>query len=402
MKLRKFGRLATRSTDPSAPDGDGLYLLVKETGGMPWVPRYVFAGKRRDMGLGAYPALTLAKAREVASEARKLIASGIDPLTKRETDEAETRAKAKRIPHFGEMAEEVIKAKSSEWRNSNRRAQWEMTLREHAKLLANMPVNDITVADVLATLAPLWLKVPETTLRLRGRIEAALDAAKVKGFRAGENPAAWRGNLAHLLAKPKKLSRGHHRALRFQDVPAFVAQLRERGGVVSQALEFCILTAARSGEVRGATWGEIDLAEMVWTIPASRMKAGMEPRVALSTRAVEILEARSTVRAREDGSELVFEGRTKGTPLSDMSLSMAVRRMNADATPHGFRSAFRDWCGDATDYPRELAESALAHVIGNKAEAAYRRGDALEKRRAMTEAWAAFLSLNNALTVAEL
>jgi hypothetical protein len=164
MKLRKFGRLATRSTDPSAPDGDGLYLLVKETGGMPWVPRYVFAGKRRDMGLGAYPALTLAKAREVASEARKLIASGIDPLTKRETDEAETRAKAKRIPHFGEMAEEVIKAKSSEWRNPKHRAQWEMTLREHAKPLANMPVNEVTVADVVATLEPLWLKVAETAL----------------------------------------------------------------------------------------------------------------------------------------------------------------------------------------------------------------------------------------------
>jgi hypothetical protein len=202
-------------------DGDGLYLVVKETGGKSWVLRYVFAGKRRDMRLGAYPALTLAKAREVASEARKLIASGIVPLTKRETDEAETRAKAKRIPHFCKMAEEVIKAKSSEWRNPKRRAQWEMTLREHAKLLANMPVNDITVADVLATLEPLWLKVPETASRLRGRIEAALDAAKVNGFRSGENPAAWRGNLAHLLAKPKQLSRGHHRALRFQDVPAF-------------------------------------------------------------------------------------------------------------------------------------------------------------------------------------
>lgn len=262
-----------------------------------------------------------------------------------------------------------------------------MTLREYAAPIREKPVNEVGTEHVLAVLKPIWLEKPETASRLRGRIEHVLDAARAKGYRDGVNPALWRGHLDKLLPKRPKLSRGHHAALPYQDVAAFVGRLREREAVAAIALEFAILTAARSGEVLGARWDEIDLDRKVWTIPADRMKAGRDHRVPLSGRAAEMVQSLSSARV----GAFVFPGQRSGKPLSSMALEMVLRRMKVEnATVHGFRSAFRDWCGNETHFPRELAEAALAHVIGDKAEQAYRRGDALEKRRAMMEAWAAY------------
>jgi integrase len=263
-----------------------------------------------------------------------------------------------------------------------------MTLETYCAPMWAKPVADIAMADVLEVLQPLWRSRPETASRLRGRIEAVLDAAKAQGFRQGENPARWRGHLDKLLPKRQKLTRGHHAAMPYREVPAFMARLRERESISSLALEFAILTAARTGEVLGARWQEIDLAAKVWTVPATRMKAGKEHRVPLSSRALAILER----LAKAKTGEFVFPGQKPGHPLSTMALEMVLRRMKIKgATVHGFRSTFRDWSGDETHFPRELAEAALAHVAGDSTERAYRRGDALEKRRALMNAWAQYL-----------
>jgi integrase len=260
-----------------------------------------------------------------------------------------------------------------------------MTLTVYAEPLRAKPVDKIETADVLAVLQPIWREKPETASRLRGRIERVLNAAKAKGYRTGENPAAWRGHLENLLPKPSRLSRGHHAAMRYQDVPAFVATLREREAVAGLALEFAIVTAARSGEILGARWSEVDLDAKVWTIPAERMKAAREHRVPLSEPALAILRKVNEAKV----SDYVFPGQRPGKPLSVMALEMVLRRMGIeDATVHGFRSAFRDWAGNETNFPRELAEHALAHVIGDKAEQAYRRSDALMRRRELMDAWA--------------
>jgi integrase len=259
-----------------------------------------------------------------------------------------------------------------------------MTLTIYAEPLRAKPVDNIETADVLAVLKPIWLEKPETASRVRGRIERVLNAAKAKGYRTGENPAAWRGHLENLLPKQPKLSRGHHAAMPYADVPAFVAKLREREAVAALALEFAILTAVRSGEVLNARWGEIDLDAKVWAIPPSRMKAGREHRVPLSDTALSILAKLSAAKV----SEFVFAGQRPNRPLSVMAMEMILRRMGVDVTVHGFRSAFRDWAGNETHFPRELAEHALAHVIGDKAEQAYRRSDALARRRLLMEAWA--------------
>jgi integrase len=260
-----------------------------------------------------------------------------------------------------------------------------MTLAVYAEPLRAKPVDKIETADVLAVLQPIWQAKPETASRLRGRIERILNAAKAKGYRTGENPAAWRGHLETLLPKPSRLSRGHHAAMRYQDVPAFVAKLRERAAVAGLALEFAILTAARSGEILGARWFEIDLDAEVWTIPTERMKAAREHRVPLSDPALAILRKVNEAKV----SDYVFPGQRSGKPLSVMALEMMLRRMGIEnATVHGFRSAFRDWAGNETHFPRELAEHALAHLIGDKAEQAYRRSDALARRRELMDAWA--------------
>jgi integrase len=264
-----------------------------------------------------------------------------------------------------------------------------MTLREYAAPLRSKHVDEITTEDVLAVLQPIWREKPETASRLRGRIEAVLDAARARGFipRNEANPARWRGHLDHLLPKRGKLSRGHHAALPYAELPAFLASLREREAVAALALEFTILTAARSGEVLGARWLEIDLATKVWAVPAARMKAAREHRIPLSAAALAILEKLAEAKT----GEYVFPGRSADRPLSVMAMEMVLRRMKVEGvTVHGFRSAFRDWAGNETHFAREIAEAALSHVVGDKAEQAYRRGDALEKRREMMEAWAAW------------
>jgi integrase len=364
-------------------DGGGLYLRISDgrSAGKRWVFIYrrPFDCKRCEIGLGGALTVPLAKARKKAEEARSLLADGMDPRLARESRE--------RTPTFGELADRHIAAMAPSWRNPKHRAQWEMTLREYAKPLREKPVDAITTADLLGVLQPLWQKIPETASRVRGRIEAVLDAAKAQNYRTGENPAAWRGHLKLLLPPRAKLTRGHHAAMSIDELPNFVVQLRAREAVAARCLELTILTAARSGEALGARWSEINLPSRIWTVPAARMKATREHRIPLSSRAIEILREMQVLR---DG-EYVFPGQRRGQPLSSMALEMVLRRMRVgDVTVHGFRSTFRDWCGNRTNYPRELAEHALAHVIGDKAEQAYRRDDALERRRPMMEEWSAF------------
>ena len=288
---------------------------------------------------------------------------------------------------FAEAANALIESMEPSWRNPKHRAQWRMTLSVYCASIASRPVEGINTDDVLRVLKPLWLSKPETASRLRGRLERVLDFAKARGMRSGDNPARWRGHLDALLPRPQKLTRGHHKAMPFDDVPSFAAALRSMDGGAPRALEFALLTAARSGEVLGARWQEIDLEKKLWTVPASRMKGGREHRVPLSDRATEIVREMAKRRL----SDFVFPGAKPGKPLSAMALEMVMRRVKAEFTVHGFRSAFRDWAGERTAFAREVAEAALSHLIGDSVERAYRRGDALEKRRNLMDAWASFL-----------
>jgi integrase len=273
------------------------------------------------------------------------------------------------------------------WRNGKHAAQWAMTLRDYAAPIRGLPISQVTTTDVLSILRPLWSEKPETASRLRGRVERVLDAAKAQGLRSGENPARWRGHLDQLLPKRQQLTRGHHAAMNYTELPLFMIDLQGREAVAASALEFAILTAARSGEVLGARFEEFDLDRAVWTVPAARMKAGREHRVPLAKRALEIVKSLHAIRA----GDYVFPGQKVGKPLSVMALEMVLRRMKVEsATPHGFRSSFRDWSAECTTFPNEVCEAALAHVIGNKAEAAYRRGDLFDKRRKLMDGWAQY------------
>lgn len=377
------GNLTARKVQTAKPgkysDGGNLYLIVSPTGARKWVLRFTWRGKAKEMGLGSATTVDLADARDRATAARRKVAHGVNPIEDRKRDTG--------IPTFGEMADSVREALSAGFRNDKHKAQWKSTLETYAAPFRGKQVDTITTDDVLAALKPIWTTKAETASRVRGRIEKVLDAAKAKGFRDGENPARWRGHLDHLLPKPSKLARGHHAAMPYEDVGAFLGKLRDRQATAALALEFCILTAARSGEVLGARWSEIDLDKKIWAVPASRMKAGREHRVPLSARAISILKELAKVKSED----FVFPGRARGKPLSNMALEMVLRRMQIeDATVHGFRSSFRDWAGNVTSFPREVTETALAHVIGDKAEQAYRRSDALEKRRKLMEAWAAY------------
>jgi integrase len=368
-------------------DGGNLYLDVDKPGGKDAAKRWVFLyrkdGRLREMGLGGLLNVPLSKARAEAEKWRQVLGNRAgrgDPI-------AERKAVSGTVPTFGDFAKDFIETKGKGWRNEKHRGQWAMTLREYAAPLRGKRVDLIKTEEVLSVLSPIWTEKPETASRLRGRIERVLDAAKVKGLRAGENPARWRGHLDHLLAKRRKLTRGHHAALAYADVPAFIARLRERPAVAASALEFLILTAARTGEVLGAKWKEFDLEAKLWIIPKERMKSHREHRVPLAERAIAIV--REMEAARTD--DHVFLGQRRGRPLSNMSMEMLLRRMKAEGvTVHGFRSAFRDWAGDKTTFPREVAEASLAHAIENETEAAYRRSDALEKRRRLMDAWASF------------
>jgi integrase len=374
--LRKQGRHA---------DGGGLYLVIDASGAKRWAFLFRQRGRLREMGLGGVGSVPLATAREQAAEARTVLAAGGDPI--------EARNRSKAVPTFGAMADSLIASMSPGWRNEKHRRQWKMTLDEYAKPLRPLPVDQIGTEDVLRVLRPLWTEKPETASRLRGRIERVLDAAKALGHRSGENPAIWRGHLKNLLPKRQKLTRGHHAAMAYADLPAFMGALRERPATAARAMEFTILTAARSGETFGATWGEIDLEAKVWTVPANRMKGGKKHRVPLAPRAVAILEELAALRTAADhASPYVFPGMRPGRPLSSAAMDMLLRRMKVAETVHGFRSTFRDWAGEATATPREVAEAALAHATGDETELAYRRGDALEKRRKLMLAWDRYLA----------
>lgn len=381
-------------------DGNNLYLQVTKTGGKSWLFIYRWNGSQKEMGLGPFPAIGLADAREAAREALRLLKDRTnpqDPLAVRRAGEEAKREK----PAFGVFAEQMLSDIEMQWRNDKHRAQWRYTLREYCKPLWDMPVSDIDTQDVLRVLKPIWQTIPETASRLRGRVERVLDAAAAKGLRSGSNPARWKGHLDHLLPKRHRLTRGHHAAMPYSEVPAFVQDLRKRDNMSALALEFLILCAARSGEVLGMTWEEVDLDAKVWTVPATRMKAGREHRVPLTERAIAILNSvRLLSLASSDGGQpkatgFVFRG-AQGGQLSVMSLTMQLRRMGkGHYTPHGFRSAFRDWCGEETDFAREIAEAALAHTVGDMTERAYRRGDALEKRRRLMDAWIGYLNCRN-------
>lgn len=375
-------KVATASAGKHA-DGGGLYLFVDGQGDRRWFFLFSWRGRRPEMSLGHARDVSLADAREAAASARKLVRSGINPIELRKA----TASKAE-TPTFGQIADELFESKLSEWRNDKHREQWRIALVKGAKALRGMPVDAIDTEAVLAVLKPLWNDKSETASRLRGRIEAVLDAAKAKGHRSGENPARWRGHLSHLLPKRQKLARGNHAAMPYADVPAFLAKLREQENVGAWALEFTILTATRSGEVYGAQWPEIDMKAKVWTIPAERTKAGREHRVPLCDRAMAILKRLEEAKT----CEFVFPSPHGQKKLSHVAMAKAMRRAGADnATVHGFRSSFRDWAGNETHFPREIAEAALAHIVGDKAEQAYRRSDALEKRRALMQAWADYI-----------
>lgn len=372
-------------------DGDGLYLQITARGTKSWIFRYRVDGRLRDHGLGSAKTLTLAEAREIARDCRKLRLSGIDPIDHKQKRRVAEKLEAARAISFQNCAEAYIAAHKASWKNEKHVAQWSATLATYAyPVFGELPVADVDVALIMKALEPIWTEKPETAARLRGRIERVLDWAKVSGFRDGENPARWRGNLSHLLPQRGKVKRvEHHKALPYKDMPDFWKALTKHTGTAAQALRFTILTAARTGETLGATWDEIDLKERVWTVPADRMKAGREHRVPLTPAAVVIIEAMK----KERSNEFIFPGLKKDKPLSNMALLKMLKDMGRnDLTVHGFRSTFRDWAAECSDMPREVAEAALAHTLDNKVEAAYRRTDFFEKRIALMEAWSRHFS----------
>lgn len=375
-------------------DGEGLYLRVDNKGARRWVFVYTRDSRRREMGLGTFPTKELARARADAEAARRILSDGGDPIAAR----AAAKEEASAVPMFGAFAEDYIASVEDGWRNDVHRQQWRNSLRDHAGAIRNLPIDKINTEHLLTVLRPIWLDKPETARRVRGRIETILNAAKVRGHRPLDaiNPAAWAGHLALLLPRQSKLARGHHAAMPYADVPAFWAELSKRPALAARCLEFTILTAARSGEALGATWAEIDLERKTWTVPADRMKGGVEHVVPLSDSTLAVLEK---VRPKELKPAGVIFG-VGGAARSNMAMSMLLRRMgHGDVTVHGFRSTFRDWCGDATEFPRELAEMALAHAVGDDVEAAYRRGTAIERRRGLMQAWAAYLTTATAENV---
>ncbi|KVR89581.1 tyrosine-type recombinase/integrase [Burkholderia vietnamiensis] len=369
----------------------GLALQITPTGSRSWILRVMVGGRRREIGLGAYPSVSLKEAHEKAQETRDAIALGVDPVLARKEAASRLRASQAFEVTFEEAAKRFIKAKAPEWKNTKHGDQWRNTLAEYAyPKIGALMVRHVARAHIMEVLEPIWTTKTETASRLRGRLEAILDWAKVKGFRDdGTNPAMWRGNLDKLLPAPKRTKRvRNHPALPIEQMGTFMQTLRATEGVSARCLEFTILTAARSGEARGATWSEIDLKRGIWSIPPDRMKAKKEHRVPLSPAAVELLKA---IERAED-QDLVFPSPRSGGVLSDMALLELMRRQHLEATPHGFRSTFRDWAGEHTNYPRELAEVALAHIKADATEAAYWRGDVLEKRRRMMADWAEFIS----------
>lgn len=397
------------------PDGAGLYLQVGITGTKSWLFRYKVGGRTRVMGLGpagdGKGAVSLAAARIAAAEARGKLRLGTDPIESRTAELQRRQAEQARAnAHtFQAVAEAMLDAREQGWRNPKHRQQWRNTLATYAyPIIGHMPVRDVGTVEVLLVLKPIWTRTPETASRLRGRIERVLAYARALGLREGENPATWRGHLAEALPPPRRIegkAPRHHAALPWQQVPAFMMQLATIEAVSARALAFAVLTAGRTGDVIGARWAELDMDEATWTVPAERMKAKREHRVPLSPAALDVLRAVQPLA--RGGESFVFPGARAGKPLSSMSMLMLLRRMNLGKVPiwadgrtgvaitaHGFRSSFRDWCGEVSKHGTRLAEAALAHVVRDKTEAAYARGDLFTKRTALMADWADFCRTN--------
>jgi integrase len=376
-------------------DGHNLCLQVSTFGTKAWIFRFMLDGVDRKMGLGPLHTVSLAEARAEALEARKLVWKGIDPIEAAKAARGRLKAEAAKVLTFGECARLYIEANRATWKNARHAAHWHATFNETKRgstvfpaatqAINGLPVSAIDTGLVLKVLEPLWSKTPETAARIRGRIERVLDWARVRGYREGENPARWEGHLKETLPPRSKRNRGHHDAVPYIELPRFMRELRAKSGVSARALELAVLTAARTNEVLGAKWSEVDFEAGLWTIPAERMKAGREHRVPLSPRAIEVLSS----LPRE--GELVFVGRSVGKPLSDVALLDCMRSIRGHgATVHGLRSSFKDWATEQTSYPNELTEAVLAHTVSDKTEAAYRRGDMMEKRRRLMADWAAY------------
>jgi integrase len=386
VRQRKQNLLTVRTIEVAKEpgrhsDGNGLYLVVRPGGSKQWMFLYRRGGKLKEMGLGsAAKGVTLAMARGLRDDARAVLARGDDPLEARRAAGEAVAA----VQTFGAYALALVDRIEGGFSNPKHRQQWRNTLETYCTPIWTTAIDRIDTAGVLDCLTPIWQSKPETASRVRGRIERVLNAAKAERLRAGENPAAWRGHLDATLPKPAKLTRGHHAALAYVDMSAFMVDLRARPAMAAMALELAVLTATRTSEVLNAKWTDLDAG--LWTIPAERMKARREHRVALSKRVLAIVTELDKART----SEFVFPGQKPNKPLSNMAMLMLLDRMGrrGSITSHGFRSTFSDWASEVSPYSSELRETALAHTIGNKAEAAYRRGDALEKRRAMMEAWA--------------
>jgi len=366
-------------------DGNGLYLQVANGGSKSWVLRYAVNKRQREMGLGSLVTFTLAEARDRATKYRQMIADGLDPIDERRNALLIKRMAEANVTTFAAAAEKYIAANKSSWRNDKHQDQWRNTLTTYAEpVIGDMSVALVTTAHIMRILEPIWTTKTETATRVRGRIEKVLDWCKVQGYRTGDNPAAWRGHLSEALPKPSKVAVGkHHAALPWAEIGAFMAELKAMPGIAARALELIILCGTRTSEALNSTWSEFDLDAGLWVIPRERMKSFREHRVPLSEPAIRIL------RALQHVGEHVFPGSKENTPLSNMSCLAVLKRMGRpDLTVHGFRSTFRDWISEATAYPRDVAEMALAHTIEDKSEAAYRRGDLIEKRRALMSDWA--------------
>lgn len=375
------------------PDGAGLYLQVTAKGGKSWVYRYMLNGTPRYMGLGPLHTITLADARIKAMEARRLRLAGVDPIKARHDAATEARLESARSITFKDAAEAYMEAHKVGWRSAKHADQWRNTLETYAyPVFGPLPVQGVDVALVMKVLGPIWTTKTETASRVRGRIESVLDWATARGYRLGENPARWRGHLSNLLPQRSRVRKiEHHPALPYDEAGAFMEDLRRREGISTGALEFLILTACRTGEVTGARWGEFNIEGAVWAVPAERVKSGRAHRVPLSPPALAIINALQTMRTTERSNGFVFLGAKRDRPLSDAALRVLLKRMGrSDLTVHGFRSTFRDWAAEHTNYPREVAEMALGHAVSNKVEAAYRRGDLFQKRRRLMDEWARF------------
>lgn len=386
-------RVQALKTPGNYPDGGNLYLRVRESGSKSFIVKATVSKKQREWTIGPYGTaehqFSLAKARKRRDEIMALLREGSlpEPSAKSLVKNVDAESASFSVPLFGRFAMELVQQIEGGFRNAKHRAQWRSTLETYCSPIWDKPVDQIITDDVLSILRPIWSKKAETASRLRGRIERVLNAAKVHGYRSGENPAAWQGHLQLLLPKRQKLQRGHHPALPIHDLPIFWQKLTSTDSIASAALQFLILTAARSGEIRGAIWDEFDLDKRLWTVPAIRMKAAREHVVPLSESCIEILRRMQEIRH----SDFVFPGTREDTPLSDMTLSKVLHGLTKGYTVHGFRSTFRDWCGEKTDFSREHAEACLAHTIGSAVERAYRRGNSLEARRRIMAAWEAFV-----------